>query len=104
VHNELATVCPVARTLLTVVSYAPGWPETTLTLLHVAASALIKSSRCFRMQQASLFPFALALRQPVLTVTIGAIFLLGGAGEEGLVLLGVDLVLGVTSHAERIDL
>jgi hypothetical protein len=56
------------------------------------------------MQQASLFPFALSLRQPVLTVTIGAIFLLGGAGEKGLVLLRVDLVLGVTSGAERIDL
>ena len=55
------------------------------------------------MQEANLLPFAFAVGEAVLTVAIGTIFLPSGAGEEGFVLLGVNLVLRVTAHAERID-
>jgi len=53
---------------------------------------------------ASLLPFTFAIFQTVLTVAIGAISLLTGAGKERFVLLGVDLVLRVTAHTERINL
>ena len=56
------------------------------------------------MQGARLFPFALATRQAVLPMAVGAILFLGGAGEEGFVLLGVELLLGVTPYARLIHL
>ena len=55
------------------------------------------------MQEANLLPFAFAVGEAMLTMAIGTIFLPSGAGEEGFVLLGVNLVLRVTAHAERID-
>ena len=36
-------------------------------------------------------------------MAIGTVFFFGTGGKERLVLFGVDLVLGVTTHAERID-
>jgi len=42
--------------------------------------------------------------QAVVTVAIGTIFFLAGAGEERFVLLGVDLTGGMTAHTERINL
>ena len=40
----------------------------------------------------------------MVTVAIGAIFLLAGVGEERFVLLGIDIVLRVTTHARWIYL
>ena len=56
------------------------------------------------MKRIDLLPFAFAIYQAVVAVAVGTIFFLDGAGEERLVLFGVDFVPGMTAHTERINL
>ena len=55
------------------------------------------------VKQANLLPFALAVGQAMVAVAISTVFFFGIGGKKRLVLLGIDLVPGVTTHAERID-
>jgi len=55
------------------------------------------------MRDARLLPFCPAFGQAVFAMAIGAVVLLGGTGEKGLVLLQVILILGMTSLAKLID-
>ena len=56
------------------------------------------------LRQLELFPFTLTICQAMAAVAISTILFLGSVGKERLVLFGVDFVLGVTAHTERINL
>ena len=49
-------------------------------------------------------PLALAIRQAMVSVAIRTVCLLGAGGKKRFVLVRVDCVFRMTTHAERIDL